>query len=201
MIPESLAAKREYDRKYSREYHLAHREECRQASRSYSLTHREERQDYNRRYYAAHRERILKWQRKYSAARRNRLRDYARDQRHGVGVWELVMAKYGGKCVDCGEPATVVHHLDGQGATHRTPNHAIENQVPLCVSCHQKHHETQLYNQRVVSLTCEHCAVTYQVLPSRARLHNAKRRRRFCSKSCASAHRGPSARLAQKEAA
>jgi 5-methylcytosine-specific restriction endonuclease McrA len=45
------------------------------------------------------------------------------------------LAETDGKCKQCGHLARHVHHIDGS----RT-NHAVENLMPLCCSCHFKAH-------------------------------------------------------------
>jgi len=46
-----------------------------------------------------------------------------------------VLKKSKGKCEICGEPAKIVHHVDGEKS-----NHDINNLIALCWGCHEPLH-------------------------------------------------------------
>jgi len=49
----------------------------------------------------------------------------------------IAMKKFNWKCQACGKRADICHHIDLS-----TDNHAVENLLPMCYSCHFKlHHE------------------------------------------------------------
>ncbi len=47
----------------------------------------------------------------------------------------VALDRNSGKCMRCGESASVVHHVDGS-----IDNHNVDNLVPMCSSCHTKLH-------------------------------------------------------------
>lgn len=92
---------------------------------------------------------ILKRQKKEE---RDRNKEYYRDSndfyhnkiRFG-GNRYLALERDNFKCMWCGKDRTevrlVVHHKDGHGPKHITPNHNLGNLVTLCRSCHRKAHD------------------------------------------------------------
>ena len=47
----------------------------------------------------------------------------------------VVLKNYKGKCEICGEPAKLVHHIDGDKS-----NHDINNLMAVCLKCHEPLH-------------------------------------------------------------
>ena len=55
-----------------------------------------------------------------------------------------VLKRAKGKCEICGEPAMIVHHIDGNKA-----NHSLDNLIALCRQCHEPLHIT---NEKEVTI-------------------------------------------------
>ena len=53
-----------------------------------------------------------------------------------------ILKKSKGKCEICGNPANVVHHIDGSKT-----NHSMKNLIPLCDPCHWAVHKKE-YGER-----------------------------------------------------
>lgn len=77
---------------------------------------------------------------------RNRNRRAKTKQRFGITDRNIILNKYGNRCVNCGitNKRLVIHHIDNNGrkaqSEGRIPNNKTENLVPLCYSCHTAHH-------------------------------------------------------------
>lgn len=83
-------------------------------------------------------------------------------QRFG-GRRDLIVTKYGARCVECGmsESESIarwgrkldIHHIDGNGRTSENPNHELDNLILLCRECHMSAHHPKgrPFNQGVAS--------------------------------------------------
>lgn len=47
----------------------------------------------------------------------------------------VILKKTQGKCEICGQPAKVIHHIDGS-----KNNHSLNNLIAVCLQCHQTLH-------------------------------------------------------------
>jgi len=55
---------------------------------------------------------------------------------------EKILQRASGHCERCSEPCKrlYVHHKDGNGSRSDSPNHAIDNLIAVCQSCHMELH-------------------------------------------------------------
>ena len=68
-------------------------------------------------------------------------------------LWQFaVLKKYGKRCEVCGEPTGTAHHFFPKGSFSQL-RYDIDNGVPLCVSCHFKHHQIgdPTIHQKIIS--------------------------------------------------
>jgi len=74
-----------------------------------------------------------------------------REQLHFGGKRELALERDNYTCQKCGEkdiPKLTVHHIDGNGRKHKTPNNKLSNLQTLCRTCHIKIHKYDLVKGR-----------------------------------------------------
>src|SRR3990167_578568 len=65
----------------------------------------------------------------------------ARERRHFSGQREAVLKRDGYRCVKCGARRQLtVHHRDGQGRGHASPNNLLNNLEAQCRACHAREH-------------------------------------------------------------
>ena len=162
-----LDVRKAYHQAYSRRWQESNREKTREATRRWRERNIERVREDDRRRQALRRQKDPGHGRAIARASRER-------RRHG-GL------RHKGPCLDCGRPATLLHHLDGKGVWHPSPNNTSENQVPLCHSCHAKRHA--LDRAEFIEIICAECGETFRVPPGRA-ISRRGRPRRFCSPPC-----------------
>lgn len=99
------------------------------------------------------------YQRKYAAEKHQHLAEYKRQwymtdheanlvkrKAYRETLWfnsqrEAVLNRDGNKCTQCGRTTSlVVHHKDGNGRRHKTPNNNLDNLITLCRYCHPSQH-------------------------------------------------------------
>jgi len=105
------------------------------------------------RHYRSHAEEKCDYQRDYY----NRTRDVRlahmkarREEQHFSGNREAVLDRDDHKCQICNTSRyLVVHHRDGQGRGHSSPNNELDNLITLCRACHVRVHLPRLGTGRV----------------------------------------------------
>jgi len=151
LTPEQRERRRESDRKwraanpeYYRQRYAANREKAQEYARNWRAAHPEKSRENSRKYREANPEkvkgRILRWRADHPdrvKAHKHKLHDKERFN----GYRQSVLNANQGVCVNCGGKAILVHHIDGRGRDHPAPNHDPKNLVPMCNSCHAKHHK------------------------------------------------------------
>lgn len=123
---------------YSRRYHSEHKEEINKKAIIRSWIYRQENpekvKESKKQYRIVHKESYLKT----STEVRNKLRFN--------GLREIVFAKYGNKCGDCGMTREehkakwnvdlTINHIDGMGRNSQYQNNNLDNLEALCIRCH-----------------------------------------------------------------
>ena len=136
--------------------------------------------NYQKHYYQRHRDKLIAMERARYQVKRNlpgfrEARKREREERYfGLPRWQI-FRRSGGKCVDCGRTATVVHHLDGDGRTNEKrglpPGTNSDRMVGLCRACHLSRHRPELLAARKAVMrnrwarhfdACVDCGTTQQ---------------------------------------
>lgn len=108
---------------------------------------------YMRKYYLANREKLIQQERERYYRIRNTPEfkakvKLARELRHYGRPLAEILAKTGGKCSRCPQPATLAHHIDRDGRNHervgKTPGTDIDRLEPLCRRCHATEHAEEM---------------------------------------------------------
>lgn len=97
-------------------------------------------------YKQMHKEAMREYEREWT--RNNMDRKLASSQRSRYSRnWLTALLRDDLRCTVCGtEERLVVHHRDGRGRTHASPNHELANLQTMCRTCHIAHHRAELKN-------------------------------------------------------
>lgn len=92
-----------------------------------------------------------------------------REEKHFGGNRQAALKRDRYRCTECNEDDVnqlTVHHKDGAGRGHSSPNNYLKNLVTLCRACHAREHHSILGWSRNYDC-CQSCSTT-------KRKHNAK---------------------------
>lgn len=103
------------------------------------------------------------WYRRAGGARYSKEK---REERYFASRRGEVLARDGYQCAVCGSTVNlVVHHRDGKGRGHATPNNELDNLVTVCRKCHPTKHGGTRWARNYDA--CTECGTT-------ERRHNAR---------------------------
>lgn len=106
--------------------------------------------EYNAEHQAAVKEYKRQW---YARNGGPALSKIKREERNFAGLREEVLKRDGYKCTICGSTEKlVVHHKDGKGRGHKSPNNNLDNLTTRCRACHLDDHRLELWAARKLNI-------------------------------------------------